>query len=68
MYDVDDGAESFILEEDNFGPHRAKLIATYLANEEGTRMKFPPQSRDLNPNANMCGLMEMHLRKRALLP
>ncbi len=43
MYDVHDGSESFILQEDNCGPHRANRIATYLANEEVTRMKWPPR-------------------------
>ena len=33
MYDVHDGPASFVLQEDNCGPHRAKSIAGYLANK-----------------------------------
>ena len=34
VYNTHDGTASFILQEDNCGPHRAKSIAIYLANEE----------------------------------
>ena len=54
VYDVHGGTNTFILQEDNCGPHRAKSIATYLANEDITRMEWAPQSPDLNPIEN-CG-------------
>ena len=46
MYDVRGGPSSFILKEDNCRLHRVKSVATYLANEEFTRMKWPAQSPD----------------------
>ena len=36
------GTESFMLQEDNCGPHRAKSIAIHLTNNEVSRMKWPP--------------------------
>lgn len=67
-YDVHGGTESFVLQEDNCGPHRAKSIATYLANEEVSRMKWPAQSPDLNCIENVWGLLKSQLRKRKVYP
>ena len=67
-YDVHGCPASFVLQEDNCGPHRAKSVAAYLANEEVTRIKWPAQGSDLNPIENVWGLMKMHLRKRAVPP
>ena len=53
IYDVYGGINTFILQKDNSGPHRAKSIATYSANEEVARMKWPTQSLDLNPIENV---------------
>ncbi len=39
MYDTHNGLGSFVLQEDNCEPHRAKCIAAYLHNEEVSRMK-----------------------------
>jgi len=49
MYNVHSGPATFVLQEDNCGPHRARSIATYLQNEEIERMIWPAQSPDLNP-------------------
>lgn len=62
MYDVYDGPARFVLQEDNCRPHRAINIATYLKNDEVTRMKCPAQSPDLNLNENIWGLMNGRLR------
>ena len=48
-YNIHGGTDQFILQEDNCGPHRARTIATCLANEEVSRMFWPAQSPDLNP-------------------
>ena len=53
MYNVHNGPASFILQEDNCRPHRAKSIANYLANKEVTRMQWPPQSSDCNRIENV---------------
>ena len=55
VYDVHGGTNTFILQEDKCGPHRAKSIATYLANEDITRMEWAPQAQDLNPIENVWG-------------
>ena len=59
VYDIHGGTESFVLQEDNCGPHRAKSIATYLFNEEVKRIKWPAQSSDLNCIENVRGLLKM---------
>ena len=57
MYNVHNGPASFILQEDNCGPHRAKSIAYYLEDEEVIRMQWPPQSPDCNCIKNVRGLL-----------
>ena len=49
VYNVHSGPDSFVLQEDNCGPHREKSIADYLANKEITRMKWHPQGPDCYP-------------------
>ena len=68
MKNNDGGSTSFILQEDNCGPHRAKSIATFLANEDVVRMNWPEQSPDLNPIEKVLGLMKSQLRKRTKNP
>ena len=68
VYNVHDGSESFVLQRDNCGPHRAKSIATYLPKEYVKRMQWPAQSPDLNCIENVWGLLKMHLRKQKVFP
>ena len=57
-----------MLQEDNCCSHRARIITTYLLNEEVTHMKWTAQSADLNPIENVWGLFKTHLRKRRTHP
>ncbi len=68
MYDAHSALGSFLLQEYNCGPHRAKFVVTYLQNEEVSRMNWPAQSPDLNPIENVCGLIKSGVRKRDVHP
>ncbi len=68
MYDTNDGPATFVLQEDNCGPRRAKNIATYLQNEEVPRMELPAQCPGLNSIENIWGLMKAKLCKRCVHP
>ncbi len=68
MNDLHGGTTSFILQEDNCGPHRAKSMATYLANKDESRMKCPVQRLDLNPIEYLWGLIKAQLRRRSTYP
>ena len=68
MYDVHGGSDSFVLQEDNCGPHRAKSIAEYLTNEELVRMQWPAKIPDLNAIENIWGSVKGYLRKRDVHP
>ena len=54
MNEKNDSPASFILQEDNWGPHRARSFAMYLQNMEVTCMARPSQSPDLNCIENVC--------------
>ena len=41
------------MQEDNAPWHTATIIGKYLANKEIKRIKWPPQSPDLNPIENL---------------
>ena len=62
------GPVSFTLLEDNFGPHHARSVTTYLQNKEVTRMVWPSQSPELNCIENVSGFMKTHLHKRSIHP
>lgn len=64
IYDVHGGTDKSMLQEDRCGPHRAKPIATYLENEDVTRMQWPAQNQDLNQFEKVNGLMKNYLRRR----
>ena len=68
VYNVRGGPASSVLQDDNCGPHRANSIADYLANEEISRMEWPPQSLDCNCIENVWGLFKQRLRKRNVHP
>ena len=48
IYDVHEGTDTFVLQEDNCAAHRASSIAIYLQNDDVIGMKWPAQSPDLN--------------------
>lgn len=60
--------KSFILQEDNCGPHTARSIATLFHQKGVNRMKWPAQSADLNPIENICCIMKSKLWKRNVHP
>lgn len=45
MYHVHYGPASFLLKEDNCGPHRAKHIGDYQKSEEAVRMEWSAHSQ-----------------------
>ena len=68
MYDNHGGPGSFLLQEDNYGPHGAKRIASCLQNEEVSKMKGPALRPDLSPIENVWGPMKSRLRKHHVHP
>ena len=69
FYNVHGSPASFVLQEDDIcGPHRAKSIADYLANEEIIQIQLPPQSPDCKCIENVWGLLKQRLHKRNVHP
>ncbi len=68
MYDVHDGPVSLEIQKDNLWPHKAKIIADFLANEEFIRINWLPQSPYLNSIQKVWTLMKIYPRKCTALP
>ena len=58
--------KSFVLQEDNCGPHRARTINDYLSKKGVAGMICPPQSPDCNPIENVRGFINTCLMKRTV--
>lgn len=66
--DVHGGTDSFVLQKDNFSPHRARFVATYLESEYVKRMNWPSQSPQMNLIENLCRLMKAKKLQRFVPP
>ncbi len=58
----------FLFQQDNCGPHCAKIVRAYLNAYNVKAMKCPVQSLDLNPIANLRAILKKKLRDRSEYP
>lgn len=54
----------FIFQEDNDPKHTAKVCREFLADNNITRMTWPPQSPDLNPIENLWAILNQKAKDR----
>ena len=62
------GPESFVLQEDDCGTHRARFIATCFHTKEVSRMQWHAQSPYFNSIVNVLGVMKTLLLQLTGLP
>ncbi|GFW69397.1 DDE_3 domain-containing protein [Trichonephila clavipes] len=64
---------AFVLQDDNAGPHRARIVDAYLKHETIQHMQWPARSLGLNPVDNVWDALEhrvasLNLSPRNLVP
>jgi transposase len=56
--------DRFVLMDDNARPHRARIITTFLEDNNIQRIEWPAMSPDLNPIENIWAMLNTRLRNR----
>ena len=54
--------DRFLLMDDNARPHRARIITTFLEDNQIQRLDWPSMSPDLNPIENIWGMLGTRVR------
>jgi transposase len=58
------GLENFIFQHNNAPCHKAKVLSTWLEENNITVLDWPPQSPDMNPIEHLWDVLETKLKAR----